>query len=219
MHKNKIRNQDTRTRLLQAAGEVFARHGFRKATVRMIVDRAHANIAAVRYYFGGKEGLYAAVLQYTFVTANQKYPPTRNLPQNAPPLLQLQTFIHTFLLRILDDGRPAWHGKLMIREITDPTPVLNQVIDEMFRPLYTRLINILGNFFEDNTNEEVIRLCAMSIMGQCLFYRNSRPVVARLFEKEYGPSDIKMFADHITAFSLQAIRGISTFTGQEHDTL
>jgi TetR/AcrR family transcriptional regulator, regulator of cefoperazone and chloramphenicol sensitivity len=218
MQKKKTLSPDTRSRLLQAAGEIFARHGFRRATVRMISGRAHANIAAVRYYFGGKEGLYAAVLQHTFITANQKYPPTRNLPENAPPLLQLRTFIHTFLLRILDDGRPAWHGKLMIREIADPTPVLDQVIDEMFKPLYSRLIIIIGDFFEEGTDEEVIRLCAMSIMGQCLFYRHSRPVVARLFKKEYSPADIEMFADHITTFSLQALRGIPTFKGPDHDT-
>jgi AcrR family transcriptional regulator len=218
MPKNNSRDPDTRSRLLQAAGEIFARHGFRKATIRMIVARAHANIAAVRYYFGGKEGLYTAVLQHTFMTANQKYPPNRNLPENAPPLLQLQTFIHTFLLRILDDSRPAWHGKLMIREIADPTPVFDQVIDEMLQPLYTRLLAIIGNFFEEGADEEVIRLCAMSIMGQCLFYRNSRPVVARLLQKDYKPVDIEMFADHITTFSLQALRGIPSFKGMDHDT-
>src|SRR4030095_12192205 len=57
---------ETRQRLLEAAGEVFAARGFRAATVREICQRAQANLAAVNYHFGDKERLYAAVLQYTF---------------------------------------------------------------------------------------------------------------------------------------------------------
>ena len=53
---------ETRRRLLDAAGEVFAEKGFAKATVREICQKAEANIAAVNYHFGDKEKLYAAVL-------------------------------------------------------------------------------------------------------------------------------------------------------------
>ncbi len=217
MSKRKTKNKDTRSRLLQAAGEIFARHGFRKATIRQIAGRAQANVSAVRYYFGGKEGLYSAVLQHTFVAANQKYPSSQDLPENASPALRLKTFILTLLLRLLDDGRPAWHGKLMVREIADPTPVLDQVIDEMFQPLYAHLFSIINDFLGKNADEEVTGLCAMSIMGQCLFYRNSRPVVTRLFNKEYGSTEIEAFAEHITTFSLQALRGMSTGTRPCHE--
>ena len=37
----------TRSRLLEAAGEVFAEHGFQATTVRDICARAGANVAAV----------------------------------------------------------------------------------------------------------------------------------------------------------------------------
>jgi AcrR family transcriptional regulator len=47
----------TRERLLEAAGHVFAEHGYHATTVREIVKRSGANIAAVNYHFGGKLGL------------------------------------------------------------------------------------------------------------------------------------------------------------------
>ncbi len=46
---------ETRQRLIEAVGEVFAERGFRAATVRDICQRAQANVAAVNYYFGDKE--------------------------------------------------------------------------------------------------------------------------------------------------------------------
>ena len=48
---------NTRQRVLEAAGEVFAERGFRAATVREICQRAKANLAAVNYHFGDKERL------------------------------------------------------------------------------------------------------------------------------------------------------------------
>src|SRR2546426_9063981 len=112
---------ETRQRLLEAAGEVFAAQGFRTATVREICRRARANLAAVNYHFGDKERLYGAVLQYTLRYALQKYPPTLGLSVVATAEERLQAFIRSFLLRLLDDGLPAWHGKLMAHEIAEPT--------------------------------------------------------------------------------------------------
>src|ERR1039458_4822482 len=53
----------TREKLIEAAGHVFAEHGYQATTVREIVKRSGANIAAVNYHFGDKLGLYTEVLQ------------------------------------------------------------------------------------------------------------------------------------------------------------
>jgi len=52
---------DSRERLLQAALRCFAEHGFEKTSTRMIAQAAGANLAAIRYYFGDKAGIYRAV--------------------------------------------------------------------------------------------------------------------------------------------------------------
>ena len=45
------------------AARLFADRGFAPVTVRDICRRARANVAAVNYHFGGKHGLYTAVMQ------------------------------------------------------------------------------------------------------------------------------------------------------------
>ena len=48
---------ETRERLVEVSARLFAERGFSKVTVREICQRAHANVAAVNYHFGGKDGL------------------------------------------------------------------------------------------------------------------------------------------------------------------
>src|ERR1700738_3121880 len=54
---------DTRRRILQAAGPIFAEQGFHAATIKQITDAAKANVAAVNYHFGSKRKLYLEVLR------------------------------------------------------------------------------------------------------------------------------------------------------------
>lgn len=199
--------QNTRQRLLEAGGEVFAESGFRAATIREICKRAGANIAAVNYHFGDKETLYSAVLQYAHRCASEKYPHNIGLKDNAGAEERLSVFIRSFMLRIFDDGRPAWHGKLMLRELADPTSALDAVVDAFIRPLSEALAGIVTELIGKNAGREVIRNSANSIMGQCLFYCHARPVLARLSSQgNYGKKEIDRLTDHIISFSLEAIR-------------
>jgi len=54
---------DTRDRLLDAAEQLFAKHGYSDVSTRQIADEAKANSAAVHYHFGSKEALLDAVFR------------------------------------------------------------------------------------------------------------------------------------------------------------
>jgi AcrR family transcriptional regulator len=54
---------NVRERLLEAARELFLRYGYRAVSSRQIGAAAGVNFAMIRYYFGGKPGLYREILQ------------------------------------------------------------------------------------------------------------------------------------------------------------
>ena len=196
----------TRERLLSAAGEVFAEQGFRGATVRDICSRADANIAAVNYHFGDKEKLYSAVLRHWLVEALKKYPPDGNLPPDAPANERLHAFVRSWLFRMLGEGMPAWHGRLMAREMSEPTAAFDILLDETVRPMAGRLTNIVRKLLGPDAPPNLIDDCAMSIAGQCCFYRHAHEMIRRLYpDRPHTPERIEHLADHITQFSLAAI--------------
>src|ERR1700761_8459513 len=54
--------EDVRKKLLDAARELFPRYGYRGVSSRQIGAAAGVNFAMIRYYFGGKPGLYREML-------------------------------------------------------------------------------------------------------------------------------------------------------------
>ncbi|MCB1235976.1 MAG: TolC family protein, partial [Verrucomicrobiae bacterium] len=54
--------QETRDRILDAAENLFADHGFSKVSLRQITTEAGVNLAAVNYHFGSKDALVFEVL-------------------------------------------------------------------------------------------------------------------------------------------------------------
>ncbi len=217
----------TPDRLVEAAGEIFAEHGFQNATVREICQRAEANIAAVNYHFGDKRGLYHAVFLYAHscagsdevaghLQASQPRAKDTSSVSKAAPAARLRLYIHALLGRILDEGRPAWHAKLMAREMVEPTGVLDDLIERSIRPHFDALQRLIRELIGPRAPDETIRLCAISIVGQCVFYRHSRPIIARLYpDLRFTAEQVRKTAEHIADFSLE---GLSHYVGTRSAT-
>src|SRR5947209_3396397 len=67
-------DRDTRQRVLEAAGAIFAARGFEAASVRDICDRAGANVSAVNYHFRSKEQLYVEAVRHAYESIAERVP-------------------------------------------------------------------------------------------------------------------------------------------------
>ncbi len=201
----------TRKKLLETAAEAFALRGFTSTTVREICEKAGANIAAVNYHFGDKDRLYAEVLRHALHAAHEKHPPTLGLSPAATPEKRLRAFIESLLRRLFDEGRHSWHARLMAREMVEPTRALDALVKEEIRPLSDTLQGIIRELLGRSATQEHVRLCGLSVVGQCLFHHHCRPVLARLHPKmQPGPQAVQALAGHITRFSLAALAAART---------
>lgn len=197
----------TRRALLDAAADVFAEAGFRSATTREICRRAGANVAAINYHFRDKAGLYSEVLAAQSRLARERFPSDDGLAASAKPEDQLRAFVRSFLQRVLSPDLHARHGRIMAREMVEPTGALDRLVTEAIRPDSERLAAIMRGLLGTAAPVATLRLCGMSVVGQILFYCHCQPVIQRLFpEMPADHSKLDELAEHITRFSLAAVR-------------
>jgi AcrR family transcriptional regulator len=203
------KHDDTRRRLLEAAGEVFAEKGYRAATIREICHRAGANIAAVNYHFRDKQGLYVAVVGYAHGGENGV--PLPEWQEGTPPEDKLRAFIALVLATHFEQKGPPWRARLMIREMVEPTEACAALVDAFVRPRAKLLHGILAELLPAETSEADRHLIAFSIVGQCLFHRAGNPVAELLSNGFYGQLDVKRLAEHISRFTLAALGRAAPF--------
>ncbi|MCR4299827.1 MAG: CerR family C-terminal domain-containing protein, partial [Gallionella sp.] len=176
------------------------------ATVREICRRAEANVAAVSYHFGSKDGLLAEALNFAQLQSLQ----AANICAGGCPEARLRLFIRDFMLMLLDEKNASSQCRIMVRELADPTPALDQIVREAIAPLHEFMGKLVREIAGAEIGEAKLRHCVLSIVGQCLLYRHSHPVLQRLHpEMHYDNREIEVIACHIADFSLAGIRHIS----------
>ncbi len=197
-------SDDPRVRLLEAAGQIFAEKGFKGGTVREISQRAGVNLAAVNYYFRDKETLYVEAVRASCCAPCGAEAP-HEWPAGTPAEQKLTDFIRFEVRHILDGDRPGWHRQLMMQEMLHPTPGGAEVVTSIIRPRAKVLDGILQELLPD-VPQDRRNLIAHSIVGQYIFHRMSRPILAQLVgEEEYRTYDHHRLAEHVVAFSLAAL--------------
>jgi len=200
--KRKSSPDETRESIIRAAGEVFGRHGFDGTTIRQITKRAGVNVAAVNYHFRDKAELYLRVLREAKCqTMERTVFSTAGTPEE-----QLRGFIFSFVGSLLDPARPAWHTQVVTQEMMRPTPALDTLVREMTEPIYRQVREVIAAVAGVKLPGAKLDMLTASVLGQCLFYVRSRPMLERLApELSQGADRIEQIAEHITTFSLAAL--------------
>lgn len=199
---------DTATRILQAAGQIFADKGFQAATIREICALAEVNLASVNYHFRDKETLYFETLKHAEEQMIARYPmPTWD--PSIPAEQRLFDFVLNMLSRLLNTELAPWQHRLMMREVMQPTAAVRELAERYFRPHFALLSSIIGELVPAGTSEAQRHLAAMSVIGQCVHQRVGREIIGMLIPPEEFAAgfNVANLAKHITAFSLQGLRG------------
>ncbi len=207
---------ETRKRLIAAASELFAERGFHATTARDIARRAGVNLAAGHYHYGSKKDLYLEVLQAQFAeiwTTLARRGGSRPLAEidrlGRRELVALLSTRLQVMLDLLIGPRPVLHGALMQREMTDPSRALPMIVGEFIDPMMRETERIVARL-EPRLRPRDVERCAVSIIGQAVFYRFALPAfLHRKGWKRYPRGFSREVAAHVAAFSLGGMAAVA----------
>ena len=204
--KEPTADEDTRQRLLAAAGPVFAAVGFNKATVREICRLAGVNVASIGYHFGDKMGLYLEVIRQLRAKREQANPLPDD-PQSTPQT-RLRERVRVLLTRVMscpDDDH--WEAQLMMREMQNPTLAFEELVRDYFKPVFDQLTDILADLSPADVQAATLHRLAFSVVGQCIYYRFGAKAIGQLLPAAEirDELNIEVLVDHITAVMLATV--------------
>jgi len=187
----------TRETLISAATTLFARHGFDGVTVEAIAREAGVNKAMINYYFGGKAGLYEAILTTTFAEITERVETVRNSAR--PPDEALREFMGLFA-EIATVRRPSFPA-LFLREAIEGGTRARAVIVPYLRSVLSAVAEVIARGVRQGSFRPVDPLLThLTIVGTLMFFFATAPlreqVVARA-RLPFAPPTPQAFVAHL----------------------
>ncbi len=205
-----------RERLLEAAIDIFGRHGFEAATTRMIVKEAGVNISAIPYYFGGKQGLYQAVVAHIVAQIKKESGGLFEMiatasftgesgRQKAGELTR--ALVERFIGFIAGTQQGPRFAKIILREQMYPSQAYPMIFEGFMEPI----LNSFATLIMAAANEPSPRrakLRAAAVMGQLIIFRVGREAIVRALDlKGYSHSEVEEVKAVVVAHTM-AILGM-----------
>jgi len=172
-------DKDCRATLIAVATPLFAEKGFHGVSVRELAKSAGMNLSMISYYFGGKEALYAAVLNEQFATLRQ-VPEIRNMETD--PLVKLELYVRSTVARY---RKQPYLLRFYTSELTNPTPCFETIIKPAIRGVLHALRETVveglsnGQFLQGLDPMDT----ALALVGMINFYFLLEPVTAELVHR------------------------------------
>jgi AcrR family transcriptional regulator len=198
-------HHETRTRILDAAEELFMLHGFGGTSMRQLTARAGVNLAAVNYHFGSKDALIEAVFHRRLDAMNAARIAALEAieaPGHAPTAEEV---IRAFVgpsLRMIEDAKGGGRNfiRLLGRTYTEPAKPIRALIGQMYAPAMQRYKSALERALPHMPREELI--WRMHFMFGTLAYTLAATDTVQLIAgcKPEDRYDARLLEDRLSAF-------------------
>lgn len=184
------KGEETRARILRAALGAFGNRGFEAVTTRQIAEDAGANLPALNYYFGGKQGLYLACAHEIVAryregmgvvggAAMMALQAPMSAEEARGHLKRLLAGLARFLLS--SDG--AHHRTLFVqREMASPGPAFEILYAELWRPGIELAADLIARASGGRLGTPEARIRAVLMIASLTGFQSGRPVIARTVE-------------------------------------
>jgi AcrR family transcriptional regulator len=196
---------ETRTRILDAAEELFMLHGFEGTSMRQLTAKAAVNLAAVNYHFGSKDALIEAVFRRRLDPMNATRIGALDALEAAGTPLQPESIIRAFVgesLRLMEDARGGGRNfiRLLGRTYTEPAKPIRVLIGQLYAPAMERFKAAFERALPQMPREELV--WRMHFMFGTLAYTLAATDTVQLIAgcKPEDRHDARLLEDRLTAF-------------------
>ena len=172
--------QDARDKLLSAGTELFAVQGFAGVSIRELATAAGVNSALISYHFGGKAGLYEAVVTAQYERLVGKFEAIAASTATMEEKIRMYADV---IRRNHTEDQPLM-ARLIQGELTSPTACLENVV----RKYTVRIAGIISGVLRQGIQSGTFRqdidpvFAAMTLAGMLNFY-----FILREVTKSIGP--------------------------------
>jgi AcrR family transcriptional regulator len=191
---------ETRTRILDAAEELFMQHGFEGTSMRHLTSRAGVNLAAVNYHFGSKHALIEAVFRRRLDPMNAERIAALEALEDLSPENIIRAFVGPSL-RLIEDAKGGRNFiRLLGRTYTEPTKTVRALIGQMYAPAMERYKRALERALPQMPADELI--WRMHFMFGTLAYTLAATDTVQLIAgcKPEDRYDARLLEERLTAF-------------------
>lgn len=197
----------TRAQILETAGQLFAEKGHDRVTGREITEQAGTNPAAINYYFGGFEGLYAEVLVEAHKSVASVDVIAAVAEADTAPEAKLRQLI-AIGVDALRSGERSWALRVLSREFLAPTPAGLTVEDHEIVPKLHLVNRVVAEVLGRAEHDPVVDRCCFNVMSPItMLYVCEPSSAARAFPSCCGENASKdALVDHLFAFALGGLR-------------
>src|SRR3954471_8561733 len=196
---------ETRTRILDAAEELFMQHGFEGTSMRLLTSRAGVNLAAVNYHFGSKDALIEALFRRKLDPMNTARIAELDGLESEGRSLAPEAIIRAFVgpsLRHMEDAKGGGRNfiRLLGRTYTEPTKPIRVLIGQLYAPTMERYKAALERALPHMAREELV--WRMHFMFGTLAYTLAATDTVQLIAgcKPEDRYDARLLEDRLTAF-------------------
>ena len=199
-----------RQRLLDSAEHFFAAQGFDGTSIRDITNRAGCNVAAVNYYFSGKENLYVEVFARNMgMLRDVRVDGINQLMETggqAVTLEQLLTVFAELFIQPIEDKDTGGHlMKLWMREIIDRRLPDQMFMEQTVKPIFSVFTEAMLKVCPGLDAADAM-LCVQSVVAQLKQVICAREMFPDVDSSEIGLDDMTEVIKHIVTFSAVGIR-------------
>ena len=200
-----IHSTEPRQRLLQAALKCFALHGYEKTSTRLIAEEAQANVAAIRYYFGDKAGIYRAAF---IEPMGQPQDDIELFDSEKLTLEQALQGLYSGFIEPLKQGELAQLcTKLHMREMVEPTGLWQQEIDHGITPYHMALVKVLCRHLGITKEDDDVHRLALCIVAQAVFLYMGRDVLLAVRPRLMAsPAALDVMGQRLTQYALALVQ-------------